>query len=274
MIKNIKSKITKYLDSTNVVYNSIAKVILDCWNNFETNSIADISIMSHTSLASVNRFCINLGLHGFKELKVLILESKDMFISKNMKYNLSKNSLKQKDSFIKNYSEIKINSIEQLENLYVNGIVENMVQDFIESKNIYIFGFSLAAGILETYSRRFNTVGINTIFMKDPNLMESCIVDMTQDDCCLFVSFSGENKILSDLNETIYNVTKNIKQFSIISFDFKEKFKYTNKIIINTNEYNLWDSFSITTQALMQLLDYVYYELVREDIKKVKNNEI
>ncbi|AHF61243.1 hypothetical protein P344_05115 [Spiroplasma mirum ATCC 29335] len=41
-----------------------------------------------------------------------------------------------------------------------------------------------------------------------------------------------------------------------------------NKIIIHYDEQQIWNSYSITAQTLIQFLDLVYYELLNKVIKK------
>lgn len=87
---------------------------------------------------------------------------------------------------------------------------------------------------------------------------------IAENDVCIFISFSGENRQINDFYEKVKRKQENLtNNFVILGQESKILFtEAQTKILINCQENEIWDLYSITAQTLIEFLDLIYYELL------------
>ena len=116
-------------DSTN---GHLAAYILDHLNELREDSIRDLSAKTHVSISSISRFCRDIGLQDFAELKELIATtSLDFEINSD-----SKDLNVQKSDYISAVED----SLEHVRRSLDMRKLERLAQDIQSHERVYIFG--------------------------------------------------------------------------------------------------------------------------------------
>ncbi|AHF58009.1 MurR/RpiR family transcriptional regulator [Spiroplasma eriocheiris] len=266
--QQLLKQIKELAKDDNPIRSSIASVILDNLDHISKLSIVDIAKLSNVS-TTVIRFCNSLGLSGFKELKMVLKFLSLYHISDDMSYAIDNSLLNQSMKFLNQYNAIKYQASLELSNLYEDLTIYNLAKIINERKRIHIFAFSLAYKIASIWATRLGWLNIQTFCLNDYNLMENQINLIHDEDICLFITLSGQNKQLANFLATVEENTNNLQIYVIMGQYPTQLFNdVENKIIIHCDEQQIWDSYSITAQTLIQFLDLVYYELLNKVIKK------
>jgi DNA-binding MurR/RpiR family transcriptional regulator len=161
----------------------IASYLLDHISEIHTLSISALAKACHVSNSSISRFCKEIGLQDFFELKDLLLES-----------SLGLQLHSQADSFscrMQDYEAIVQKSVSQCARSISQESVQALCQDLMHYQNVYAFG------LLKAQSVAFNFVCDMAMMQKSirtsfsyPDQIES-ILQAQKEDLILIFSYTG-----------------------------------------------------------------------------------
>ncbi|WP_342223714.1 MurR/RpiR family transcriptional regulator [Spiroplasma endosymbiont of Asaphidion curtum] len=244
----------------NVINASIATFILNNLeqiDNWTSTSVADACF---TSSSSIIRFCQKLNLSGWTELKYQLKIINQRIKSSGRQINFN---LKLKDNasyFFDEYTKIRDEDNKRLYLDFINKDIDLIVKKIIDAKKIFIFGFGISYYPIISFVQRLRWVDKNVICENDINVIYSYLPLITEDDVIICVSLSGTNRLIGEIIEEAKH-----KAYSIGIFNKETKLarNFKSYFLITSDEEQLWSIFSIRLQLLLQLLDFLYAEIIK-----------
>ncbi|WP_231723301.1 MurR/RpiR family transcriptional regulator [Caviibacter abscessus] len=117
----------------------VAKYIMENYKNIKNISITDISSKTFTSISTVTRMCKKIGLSGFSELKIKLIEEIANLNSKNI--NVEKTDIDRTNDtkiIIEKLNKLSIDSLKETKLLQDAEIIDEVV-NLINKKTIIDF---------------------------------------------------------------------------------------------------------------------------------------
>lgn len=230
----------------NSVKTIIGKFIIDNIDFVIKNDTKTIAKECNVSAATIIRLCKYLNLDGINELKYQL---------KNIKVSVPYNDFQtnQHDKYLK----IREHGSNQL--IYnFNTYKENILEWFNKGNNIYFFCFNVAFYATKNFVQRARAKGYKLFIEDDMSSIEWYIEHIKPQDRIIFISLSGNNYLLET---SAKKVSKKAKIAAILG----ENSSFTKYVdyyfLLENNEDELWELFSIRSQLLQQLLDFILIEL-------------
>lgn len=117
----------------------IASYILDHLDRFQNIGIKEMASECNVAISSISRFCKEIGLRDFAELKELLL-STDLFFEEH-------SNLDTKEDRLHDYSSKVKESIEMVENSIDMNSISDLCNDIYKFKRVAIFGLLKAGAV-------------------------------------------------------------------------------------------------------------------------------
>lgn len=176
---------------------NIADYILKNPLKVTSMTVTDLAKASHSSPASVTRFCESLGVNGFSNLKVELAAA--ISADKDAKFEIEDNEpLQEMKDKLLDWSYQAMNDTIN----YLNEEKLNEVNEFIEnSKKMYTFGVGSSYLVAENIVMKWSRLGKTVICDKDEH---SLVMKMTADpkkSVLILISNSGETKSVLTLQK-------------------------------------------------------------------------
>lgn len=255
---SILEKIKEIATNEENVGHSIANVILENLNNITNIKIIDMAKLAFTSPSAINRFCKQIGLDGFSELKY---ELKIFSNSSERDNSIIKDAyLENIDAFIDQYLDIKINNALLLKKVITKKLLNDITKLVLTSKSLFLFATNLAYNVSKNFVSRLRKSNINIIKENDSNLIKEYMNLINENSTVIMITLSGQNEMIINLakliktkNAKIIVISQNLKHFQDVA---------TIEIPLVRDEEKIWDLYSIRAQMLMQILDFIYFAII------------
>lgn len=255
---SILDKIKKISNSNDLVSKTIAKVILNNLNQISTIKIVDIANLAYTSPSAINRFCKNLGLDGFTELKY---ELKIFSNSSNLDNLVIKNTyLENIDHFFDQYLQVKTNSALLVKKVMTKNLLNDITKLLLSSKSLFLFATNLGYNVSKNFVSRLRKANITIIKENDINLIKEYLNLINENSTVIIITLSGQNEMMLNLVQQINQQKAKIIVISQNLTHFKNL--ATIQIPLARDEEKIWDVYSIRAQMLMQILDFIYFAII------------
>lgn len=226
----------------------IGKFILNNVDFIKENNVAGVAKKCNVSPSTIIRFCQELNISGFNELKYIFKKNND-FIDVNQNQN----------SFSDKYLKIKNDATN-----YINSNFTNLAQDLTpymqKNRNIYIFCFNIAYFATKPFIQRMRKNNYNIFLEGDLSAIQSYIDNVKEEDLVIFISLSGTNKIIESFAKILKGKSHT---FAILGKDEGFSKHVDHFCILKNNEIDFWDLFSIRSQSLQQFWDYLFISLIK-----------
>lgn len=272
LIKIRESK--NFTESENVV----AKYIFDNYKKISKMTVEIISKETFTSIACVTRMCKKLGLKGFNEFKLKLIEEianleKEGFSFSNV--DIDKNIDTKK--IIDKLNALSIASLKETKLLQNVEIIETISKLIKKKLVIDFYGMGASYIVCIDAQYKFLRVGkVTTAFeATDRQYVQACNSD--NNHLAILISYSGQTKEIIKIAEVL--AKKGIETVSIT--------KYVDNKVANLCKYNLYvtsreslkRSAAIYSRiSMLNMIDVLYLKYSNdnyEDVsKKVVENSI
>lgn len=272
LIKIRESK--NFTESENVV----AKYIFDNYKKISKMTVETISKETFTSIACVTRMCKKLGLKGFNEFKLKLIEEianleKEGFSFSNV--DIDKNIDTKK--IIDKLNALSIASLKETKLLQNVEIIETISKLIKKKLVIDFYGMGASYIVCIDAQYKFLRVGkVTTAFeATDRQYVQACNSD--NNHLAILISYSGQTKEIIKIAEVL--AKKGIETVSIT--------KYVDNKVANLCKYNLYvtsreslkRSAAIYSRiSMLNMIDVLYLKYSNdnyEDVsKKVVENSI
>lgn len=232
---------------------------------------------NYDRLNSTDKSIIQYMIKNVDEIKDITANTlaKKLFISKTTIINLAKkldfdgyaelkyyltHHLIKKEKINSNSEDIYINienEVNKTLKMQDKTIVNDIVNDILNKKVIYIFSRGASANQGEYLASRLSILKIKAIFISDINLLEVLLEHIKDDEMVIFLSQSGSTKILVESSMKLE--LKNIYTLSITSFSDnllakhskKNLFFYADKLNTSINDTYSRVGMNVVVQILI-----------------------
>lgn len=194
-------------DSTN---SQIASYILDHLDQVQNMGIKEMAEACHVAVSSISRFCKEIGLRDFAELKELLL-STDLYFEK---HSLSRSS-KQR---IHDYSLKVKESIDMVEESVDIDAILDLCQDIQNYPRVAVFGLLKAGSVALNLQGDLLMLGKQVYTNISYTQQIQYIVTANEDDLIIIFSYTGSYFEYQNLR-TLHNKLKAPKIWFISSGD-------------------------------------------------------
>lgn len=171
----------------------VAKQVLADPEKIVNSTISELAKIAVVSGASVTRFCHNLGLTGFHDLKIQLAQ-----VSGNEKsHSLQKITKDDLQTALKQIGDNKVAEIEATLNNIDSQVLKKVLDLLTNSKIVQVSAEGDTYPVAEDAVYKFNQIGI--LAMASGGNVETAIaqsMNLNAQDCLLVISNSGESAAL------------------------------------------------------------------------------
>lgn len=171
----------------------VAKQVLADPEKIVNSTISELAKIAAVSGASVTRFCHNLGLTGFHDLKIRLAQ-----VSGNEKsHSLQKIAKDDLQTALKQIGDNKVAEIEATLNNIDSQVLKKVLDLLTNSKIVQVSAEGDTYPVAEDAVYKFNQIGI--LAMASGGNVETAIaqsMNLNAQDCLLVISNSGESAAL------------------------------------------------------------------------------
>ncbi len=177
---------------------AVADYIIENPSQILSMTMADLSIASYTSDATIIRLCKKLGFRGFTDFKYYFA-SQYHDILDNQKINESE-FLANKLAF-RDLNDLYPNSIKKAIDQTKDNIslsqLNKIASNIFESKKILFYGLNTSYSIADVYSKRFSELGLDVIAETNFNFhLLSYLYTNQIPSYAILISMSGKNTMM------------------------------------------------------------------------------
>lgn len=189
----IIDKIYSELSAMSQSDQKVAKQVLADPEKIVNSTISELAKIAAVSGASVTRFCHNLGLTGFHDLKIQLAQ-----VSGNEKsHSLQKIAKDDLQTALKQIGDNKVAEIEATLNNIDSQVLKKVLDLLTNSKIVQVSAEGDTYPVAEDAVYKFNQIGI--LAMASGGNVETAIaqsMNLNAQDCLLVISNSGESAAL------------------------------------------------------------------------------
>ncbi|KRN98764.1 MurR/RpiR family transcriptional regulator [Companilactobacillus kimchiensis] len=277
MVNTILLTIRSKMETASKTEKVLGSYILDNVQNIPGLSVAELSKRSGVSQATVVRFAQNLGVDGFKGLKVELARCSVDDVTNGLYDEISP------DDGVDELKEKLVVRIQHTLETTSNGlnkqILQKTVDQLVAANMIQVYGLGASNLVAEDFTQKFARIGINIFNTQDTHVMASNFLTQQNKQVLFLVSDSGET------NETL-TLAKlaRKKDITVISLTSNEKSRLAqiSNIHILTSDTIPKDQIrsAATTSLISQLyaVDLIYYLYLQRDydsnVQKLKETHL
>lgn len=255
--------IQQKLETLNTLSNNekeVAKYLLLHKDNIKHLSITEISNETYTSPSTTVRLAQKLGYNGWIELKEAFyeenkyLESRFIEIDPNIPFN--KNNTIQDISAI--IASLLKDSIDDTKELLKHDDLQKSVLALDKANNIYIFAITNTASITYDFQYKMKYLYKKVHIIDNPELFLFTLPIIKEDDCCIFISYSGETFEIFNLGKYLKN--RKFKAISITSIGDNSLLSLTDYHLYIATREKLSSKIGhyVSNESIHYLLDVLY----------------
>lgn len=255
--------IQQKLETLNTLSNNekeVAKYLLLHKDNIKHLSITEISNKTYTSPSTTVRLAQKLGYNGWIELKEAFyeenkyLESRFIEIDPNIPFN--KNNTIQDISAI--IASLLKDSIDDTKELLKHDDLQKSVLALDKANNIYIFAITNTASITYDFQYKMKYLYKKVHIIDNPELFLFTLPIIKEDDCCIFISYSGETFEIFNLGKYLKN--RKFKAISITSIGDNSLLSLTDYHLYIATREKLSSKIGhyVSNESIHYLLDVLY----------------
>jgi len=243
-------------------YYIIAKFILKNIDDIKDISIKELAARTAVSTATISRFCKEIGLQSFADLKEMINDSERVRIPK-YDFLISSES-KQWDSLPTQYLDSVIRDIKDLQANMNELKIRQLVKDIHRYENVVTFGAMHMESVAQLLQNHFFKLKKVIETRLDPRQQMEYIEKSNGDYLIIIFSISGnylreylsnQSSIYGQSRPKIYVITMNTEV---------EKLKYVDEVILLPKGSNTFSSHPLNSILLVNLITLLYAENYRK----------
>lgn len=271
-MKNIIDKIYSQMNSMSASDQKIAKTILKDPEQIINITISQLAKKAEVSDASITRFCRNLSLSGFHELKILLAQSIGQKESESLK-ELPKDDIQ---AALAQIEKNKIGEIQTTLGEIPTNKLEKILSIIENSRVIQISAEGDTYPVAADAVYKFNQIGLLS-FASGGNVetADAQTMNLGIKDCLIIISNSGESAAL--LKEIKLAKTNNIKVISITNNpDSPIALASDYHLKTGVRQTILQNQYYFSRVAAFTVIEALFLLLIKRDekrIEKIKQHE-
>ncbi|WP_031542471.1 MurR/RpiR family transcriptional regulator [Mesoplasma photuris] len=252
-MKDLSSKTYDTIESS--IYKGIIDNTKEIINGMTLEEFAKACF---TSKPTILKFCKNIGLSGYSELRYKIRSSDSSKDAIFTELNISKDY--NNESFKSKYIEIVKKYADYSSDWFDNNQeeVDKIINQINEGGIIYIYASNLAYSSSRNFFQKMIWGSKFVVLENDITLFESFINQSKENDIFIMISLSGKNPQTKQL---INAINGKRKVFGILGPHNISQDKLWTQILVPQWENKLWDNYSVRGQLLINLFDILHFEI-------------
>lgn len=220
-------------------------------NNLNTQKISDDL---YISIATGTRLAQKLGLSGFNELKVLLIQEKEQNKKETIKYeNSSKNE----------YLEGLNKSLKQTSDQVEDELIRKVAKEIHNSTKVNFYAIGGSYIVLSDFAYKISRLNKNISISNDLHFQSVDAHNNSSDTLNIALSYSGNTKeILSNLKVSKQNNGKTV----LITNNEYDNYEYVDYVINIHSIENTKRLYSINSRfSTLLILDFIYLSFINMD---------
>ena len=169
---------------SNSINSHLAAYILQHLDEIKTESVRDLAAKTHVSISSISRFCRDIGLNDYAELKDCIGYSP-------FKFDIcsdSTDSAEQKSDYIRAVKD----SLDLVCESVNMDLLNRLAQDIYDHENVYIFGVMKGETAAMNLQSDLSVMGKHAVTKLRYAQQLQCLERCGPDDLVILFSFTGK----------------------------------------------------------------------------------
>lgn len=238
----------------------VAQYLYQNKQNIKKLSITQISKETYTSASTTVRLCQKLGFKGFKEFKDAFQEEQEYLLThfENIDPNIpftEKNTIQEISSIIATL--LKDSITDTLELLHHDSL-QKATLTLDKAETIYIFAITNTASITYDFQYKMKYLNKKVVIVDNPELFPFTLDTVKKEDCCIFISYSGETFFMPLVKKRLYN--KNFPVISVTSLGDNSLLKMSDiHLFISTREkLSSKIGHYVSNESIHYILDVLY----------------
>jgi len=196
----------------------IAEFIIQLGENIRDYSARSIAKETYTSPATVLSLCKKTGIDGFNHFKEAYLKEIE-YINRQFGTIDANIPFAEGDSIHKIANKLGAlyeETVKDTLSLLHHDLLQRAVAMIAKSESIHVYSYGTALNIAESFKEKMMKIGKNVYITNNLNYQRYEVNCLSQKDCVIFISYSGETKSIIEMAETC--VYKRIPFLTLTSY--------------------------------------------------------
>jgi Transcriptional regulators len=277
MVNTILLTIRSKIENASKAEKILGEYILSNVQEIPGMSVAELSKESGVSQATIVRFAQNLGVDGFKDLKMELARCSMDDVTNGLYDEISPN-----DSVdgLKDKLLVRIQHTLETTSQGLDKKVLQQTVDLLDSVNaIQVYGLGASNLVAEDFTQKFSRIGLNVINTQDTHAMAANFLTQQHEQAIFLISDSGETK--ETLTLAKLSKEKRIPVVSLTSNEHSRLAKLSDIHILTSDNVPKDQVRSAATTSLISQLyavDLIYYLYLQKDydqnIQRLKESSL
>lgn len=246
------------------------RFILEHLREAVTMDIHTLAKRSFCSASTIVRICQKNGFHGFKELKIAILNDlndQDSWVPEKLQEGAHNFEDEISKIFMRNLSGIK-NTFELLDRT----ILENLIEEMLQSHTIHLFGIGASYLVAKDLQMKLERINKPSVLYEDSHLALVHAANVDPGELAIVFSYSGVTSEILRMAQALHNQEAKICSVT----------KYGNNKLVSMSDLSLYVPASensirigagISRIAQLTLVDVIYslflYRTRKKGLEKI-----
>lgn len=247
--------IEKLLPDFNETYKAIAHEIINQNVNILKLSIDEFAGKIGINKAVVVRFCKTIGLKGYKDLKMSLInfdyETTKINFESNIHYN------------VETVIQSEFRNLDILKNIIEHKEIESVVNIIANVRHIKLFGIGASYIVALDFAQKLERIGISCSLFSDSDLQVVSSINAREDDIAFCISYSADN---SNIKKIIHNCHQNKAIIILMTSNYtSELIKKSNVLLkIPKSEANFRIGAGISRIHQLIMIDILFVCLIEK----------
>lgn len=249
----------------------VAKYIVKNYKSIKNLTQKKITSETYTSIATLTRMAKKIGLSGFKELKINLIEEVSSLEMKEVNFKVEDiEKLKNTSSIIKTLNNISVDALKENILLQDSKEIEKIVTLIEKYEIIDLYGIGASYLVCLDMQYKFLRLGkqVNAFGLEDMQYIGAKISKRSK-HLAIIISYSGMTKEMIEISKILEE--KNIETVSITRYTENELIKHCHYNLYVTSKESLKRSAAVYSRiAMLNLVDVIYFTYLNKNFEILK----
>lgn len=257
LYQQIEEVILQYNDTRR----TIGEFVLNEKMNLHHMSMSEIAQKTYTSKATLVRFAKTIGFSGWREFTTAFMEEA-LYEQKNQAKvdpNFPFQENDANETVAKNIGALQSDSISDTLNILDEKMLDKAVDILLNAKTITFFCISPYIYLAELFRRKMLTIGTR---IEIANPLEASLTTqlLTEKDCALLISYSGNNEALEPISHINALKKRGVKIIGLTSGGQNYMSKNVDCVLTMSSRERLYSKISnfATEESVYLLLNILF----------------
>lgn len=250
---------------------AVAQYITKNYKNIKNMTQREIADKTFTSLATITRMCKKIGLSGFKEFKLELLEEISQLTKEISDINNDIEKKQNLSDIIESINQISIESLKENKLLQDVDVLNKVIEEIRKHDILDLYGMGASHLVCLDAQYKFMRLGkqVNAFSSKDKQVVLAKASNKKH--LAIIVSYSGLTNEMIEIAKILAN--NHITVISITRFVENDLTKYCDLNLYVTSRERLKRSAAVYSRiAMLNLIDVIYFSYINKYYDDYKTN--